>query len=80
MSTEIKMKKRTVTIRLRQLHKLGGQAGTLTIKGELSALETVTDHDIAAMLFAAEFAINNHSEIPLRSHIFMEPYEPQINS
>lgn len=37
--------------------------------GQLHIESNQTPHNVAATLFAMEFASNNHSEIPMRVHI-----------
>ena len=44
----------------------------ISILGELKATEGLSEHDIAAQLFAIEFAANNHAEVAMRVHIFLE--------
>lgn len=38
-------------------------------KPDFSSIIKMTDHDLAARMFALEFAANNHSELPMRVHI-----------
>lgn len=67
-----------IKIKVMQMTVVNGSNELFTIEGELKVKQpsklhptakAVSDHDIAAALFAIEFAANKNEQFPLRVHI-----------
>lgn len=61
------MKKLEIHITVRD-SKSSPKLNTVSLKAEVVSTN-LNEHDLAAVLFALEFAANNHAELPMRVHI-----------
>lgn len=68
------MNTKTYNVTFHKRIRVGKTTPYVTAKFKLIPVENpLNEHDTAAILFATEFAVNNHSEVAVRLHINEEP-------